>query len=156
VKRILDDPANGARTTMNMTPMIDVVFQLIVVFLCSMKFKTLDQKVEATLPRDRSVESDAIAVPDHHPVLAVRLQCRGPGDPTRVVVAGNRLGEVDEGDPLWTRLEAFARAVLARSPALVGEIDASPEVEHGAVIRALDGLTAAGLTSVRFRGTRAR
>ena len=34
----------------NMTPMIDVVFQLLVFFLVSMKFKTLDMKIEAFLP----------------------------------------------------------------------------------------------------------
>jgi biopolymer transport protein ExbD len=33
-------------------------------------------------------------------------------------------------------------------------IDASPEVEHGDVVRALDGFVAAGIASVRFRGTR--
>jgi len=155
VKRAFDDPAQAARVGFNMTPMIDVVFQLIVMFLCSMKFKTLDQKVEATLPH-QGREDKVVRPPDYHPVLTVRLQRKGLGDPTRVVVGGNRLGEDTEGDPLWARLETNARAILSRSPDLVGEIDASPEVEHGTVIRALDGLTAAGLTNIRFRGTRAR
>ena len=44
----------------------------------------------------------------------------------------------------------------AREPDLVGEIDASPEVEHGEVVRTVDGLLGAKVESVRFRGTRLR
>jgi hypothetical protein len=39
----------------NLTPMIDVVFQLIIFFMCAMKFKTLEQKIEAFLPKDRGL-----------------------------------------------------------------------------------------------------
>ena len=39
----------------NMTPMIDVVFQLLIFFLVNMKFKTLDMKIEAFLPKDRGL-----------------------------------------------------------------------------------------------------
>ncbi len=41
-----------AATELNMTPMIDVVFQLIVFFLLSLKFTTLDQRIENMLPQD--------------------------------------------------------------------------------------------------------
>jgi hypothetical protein len=39
----------------NLTPMIDVVFQLIIFFMCAMKFKTLEKKIEAFLPKDRGM-----------------------------------------------------------------------------------------------------
>jgi biopolymer transport protein ExbD len=39
----------------NLTPMIDVVFQLIIFFMCAMKFKTLEKKIEAFLPKDRGL-----------------------------------------------------------------------------------------------------
>ena len=35
----------------NLTPMIDVVFQLIIFFMCAMKFKTLAMKLEMDLPK---------------------------------------------------------------------------------------------------------
>ena len=42
-------------TELNMTPMIDIVFQLIIFFMCIMKFKTLEKKIEAFLPKDRGL-----------------------------------------------------------------------------------------------------
>jgi len=154
--RVRDDPSAFARCTMNMTPMIDVVFQLIVVFLCSMKFRTLDQKIEALLPTGQGVKPDPVKPPPFHPVLTLRLQRKGPGEPTRVSLQGTRLGTTGDGDGLWARLTSTTAGILARSPDLVGEIDAEPFVEHGEVIRALDGFVAAGLSNVRFRGTSIR
>ena len=56
----------------NMTPMIDVVFQLLVFFLVSMKFKTLDMKIQANLPKDVG-PSPEIVVPKPEVKLVARL-----------------------------------------------------------------------------------
>ncbi len=45
----------GEETEMNMTPMIDIVFQLIIFFLLSLKFKTIDRRIESMLPKDRGL-----------------------------------------------------------------------------------------------------
>ncbi len=42
-------------TELNMTPMIDIVFQLIIFFLLSLKFKTIDRRIESMLPKDRGL-----------------------------------------------------------------------------------------------------
>jgi hypothetical protein len=42
-------------TEMNMTPMIDIVFQLIIFFLLSLKFKTIDSRIDSMLPKDRGL-----------------------------------------------------------------------------------------------------
>ena len=42
-------------TEMNMTPMIDIVFQLIIFFLLSLKFKEIDRRIESMLPKDRGL-----------------------------------------------------------------------------------------------------
>jgi len=153
--RQADDPSKFAAATFNMTPMIDVVFQLIVVFLCSMRFRTLDHKLEATMPKDRGIQARALPVPSAvHPVLHVRLQRAGPGAPTLLVLQGERLGATSEGDPLWERLRSAAAGVLAKAPDLEAQIDPTPDVEHGDVIHALNGLVRAGLTRMEFRGTR--
>jgi biopolymer transport protein ExbD len=45
---------------MDMTPMIDVTFQLIIFFICTIKYKTLEGKLETQLPKDVGVNpSDA-------------------------------------------------------------------------------------------------
>ena len=36
--------------TLNLTPMIDVVFQLIIFFLCALNFRSLEKKLEVALP----------------------------------------------------------------------------------------------------------
>ena len=45
---------------LEMTPMIDVTFLLLIFFMCTIKFKTLEGKLEAFLPKDVGVNaSDA-------------------------------------------------------------------------------------------------
>ncbi len=46
------DTGGGPPSELNLTPMIDVVFQLIVFFLITLKFTTLDQRIESMLPKD--------------------------------------------------------------------------------------------------------
>ncbi len=48
-------------TKMDMTPMIDVVFQLIIFFMCNIKYKTLEGRLDAYLPKDVGVNSGAAA-----------------------------------------------------------------------------------------------
>ena len=151
--RPFDDPAKAARVEMNMTPMIDVVFQLIVVFLCSMKFRTLDEKMEATMPKDIGVRPIDLLAPKVETVVRVRLDRQSAASPTRVLLHGEPLGTAAEGEDLWARLEGRLAALRAKEPAIVGEIDAGAEVAHGEVMRALDGFLGAKVGSVRFRGT---
>ena len=47
---------------MQMTPMIDVTFLLLIFFLCSIKFKLLDGKMQTYLPRDLGVNTTPIDV----------------------------------------------------------------------------------------------
>ncbi len=147
--RTVDEAAKESRPQANMTPMIDVVFQLIIVFLCSMKFRTLDMKVEANLPRDAGV-SPKWAAPDTRPRAPLRLR-RAPGaSATRLFLLDAAVGEAGEAD--WRRLAVRLAALHGRDPSTCGEIDADPDVPHGEVMRALDAFVAASFTDVRFRG----
>jgi len=47
-------------TVLEMTPMIDVTFLLLVFFLCTIKFKTLEGKIEAFLPKDVGVNATPV------------------------------------------------------------------------------------------------
>jgi biopolymer transport protein ExbD len=42
---------------MDMTPMIDVVFQLLIFFMCNIKYKTLEGRLDAYLPKDVGVNT---------------------------------------------------------------------------------------------------
>src|SRR5438552_3818667 len=42
---------------MNMTPCIDIVFQLILFFLFNLRFKSMEYRIESSLPKDRGLEA---------------------------------------------------------------------------------------------------
>ena len=48
------------KVKMDMTPMIDVVFLLIIFFMCTIKFKILEGKIPAYLPKDVGVNTSPI------------------------------------------------------------------------------------------------
>ena len=148
---------------LNMTPMIDVVFQLIVFFIVSMKFKSLDMKIEAFLPKDRGLAATP-SKPADVPKLVAVLK-RQKGEPTtRVKVNNATLGEINDSDDRRTatravmdQLSKLAGEARARAGAAAdevkGEVDASPLVPTGDVIRAVDAFIAGGLKDVTFIGT---
>lgn len=78
---------------LEMTPMIDVTFLLLIFFMCTLKFKTLEGKLAAYLPKD--VGGSAIdAIPKED--IAIRL---------RVLREGQKLdarGELHAGSGRWT------------------------------------------------------
>ena len=47
------DAASDNKTELQMTPMIDVVFLLLIFFMCATKFKIPEASLDAFLPRDR-------------------------------------------------------------------------------------------------------
>lgn len=135
----------------NLTPMIDVVFQLIIVFLCSMKFRTLDSKIEADLP-ERGASPIRVPAEPPRPCAAVHL-LRPPGAAgTRVLLLDAAVGPAGEG--AWAALQARLRVLRGRDERIYGEIDADPDVPHGEVMRALDAFVGASYGDVRFRGGR--
>ncbi len=141
----------------NMTPMIDVVFQLLVFFLVSMKFKTLDMKIEAQLPKQVGLSDTFVDPP---PVTRVSARLVRSGRATDLRLDGQRLGTAD--DPAtWGRLAASARGIRARHLGaglapddLVAEVDGSRDVATGDVVHAIDTLLAADIGNVQFRGAR--
>jgi biopolymer transport protein ExbD len=48
---------NDEKIEMDMTPMIDVTFLLLIFFMCTLKFKVLEGKLTAYLPKDVGVNS---------------------------------------------------------------------------------------------------
>src|SRR5688572_16032820 len=52
---VMGAAAEDPEIKQDMTPMIDVVFQLMIFFMCTIKFKTLEGKLQAYLPKDVGV-----------------------------------------------------------------------------------------------------
>ena len=66
---------------LNLTPMIDVVFQLIIFFMCAMKFKTLEKKIEAYLPKDRGMAKTPERIEERVTIKVVLKQEQNEGVP---------------------------------------------------------------------------
>ena len=150
-RKEIDEAGLRAAACFNMTPMIDVCFQLIVVFLCSMKFRTLDQKIEAFLPPQGPNDTRAPAPEETRVDLRLR---RRPGEAeTRVLLLDTRVGAAEDAGT-WTTLRARLEGIRRLDGSVKGRIDADPDVPHDEVITALDTCVAAGITEVAFRGTK--
>jgi biopolymer transport protein ExbD len=142
----------SAKSEMNMTPMIDVVFQLIVVFLCSMKFKTLDQKMEAFLPKDVGLNNAPAATTEVVTTVSVRLRRKAGETETGIYLLDAKLGNASAAG-IWGVLATRLKDFKNKDEKVKGEIDAAMDVPHGDVILALDSFVASGLTNVVFKGT---
>ena len=70
----------------NVVPMVDVIFCLCLFFMCSLKFKQLEGKIETWLPKDRGVEQ---TIPDKVVLEEIRVFMRWV-DGRTVIKVGNR------------------------------------------------------------------
>ena len=64
---------------LEMTPMIDVTFLLLIFFMCTIKFKTLEGKLSAFLPKDVGVNTSAA-----EPIEKVEIQMRVLAEGTKL------------------------------------------------------------------------
>lgn len=81
---------------MEMTPMIDVTFLLLIFFMLTIKFKTLEGKLSAYLPKDVGVNTSE-AVPKEKIEISIKVLKEG----TRLNVSGPNKGQV------WNREGRF-------------------------------------------------
>ena len=170
--------------TLNLTPMIDVVFQLIIFFLCALNFRSLEKKLEVALPKDSGGEM----TPDPRDDLVVRVvvrQTAEEGVPHIAVLEKEIRPDLGRGVRPLPRLprdasRAEARAhearhrafwerhfapklraleqVLVRHRSSGGDfrwqVDAGPQVRHEFVVAVFDTFVAADIDDVEIRGTR--
>ena len=87
---------------LQMTPMIDVTFQLLIFFLCSIKFRTLEGKLGAHLPRDVGVNASL-----SQPLDRVEVQIH-------VVREGRKVDELDPSLPYVPEVQGRAYRYVDR------------------------------------------
>ena len=123
-------PANGIISGINVTPLVDVMLVLLVIFIVTAKI-IVTPAVPLDLPH--AAHGEEVQV-----VLSVILPVRGP-----MLVNGAALPSEDA-------LEDRARGAMAGDPELRAVIQADGQVPHWRVIHALDQLKGAGLTRIAF------
>ena len=168
-------------TELNMTPMIDIVFQLIVFFLLTLKFKTVDRRIDAMLPK-----TEGLDVRPEPPVedqkIKVKVFRRDLADPSRtytlVKVDNDRQYRLPKGwrgrtmemaDPdrirqydavvgavqaeIARRLAIYGVDPLAIKGEIVAPMPRGGSVPHGDVVSMLNAFLKEGITNVKFEGT---
>ena len=152
----------------NLTPMIDVVFQLIIFFMCAMKFKTLERKIEAYLPKDRGLAATPERIDERVNIKVVIKQTEDEGVPHFWMFEEDLMGGLGAGvrrmdtrpvapkaaydaymaargqhwrqyvEPKLAAVKQRIETALRADRTLPCEIDSGPKVRHAYVIGVLD------------------
>ncbi len=156
---------------LEMTPMIDVTFLLLIFFMCTLKFKSLEGKLAAYLPKDVGVNSS-----DAEPIEKVEIVCKVLKEGRRVEprkdksepavewdgVAGTRYEYEGRemiygiGPKITTDLEEIARTlkrIHENDPERPATIDARKGTVYADVVGLLDAAMNANFTDVTFVGS---
>ncbi len=138
------------RLDLEMTPMIDVVFNLLIFFLC-MPFRVPEGELDAFLPRDVGLFDDTVKLEDLEKVI-VRIKDTKRTNPKvylgKVPVATDHAGRPDF-NALAEQLVGLKAKSGGEPPPV--EIDSDPLVKYEFVIGALNACTKAKIGDIRFR-----
>jgi biopolymer transport protein ExbD len=162
---------------LNMTPMIDVVFQLLIFFMLTMQFKEVEGKLLSQLPKQYG-PADSIAVPivdevrivvcaggdlaGHHRDKGLHEKSAKDGARCLVQVERSDVGELARSEDRPGALpanRAVYRAAAERTRELLGSapqgsrrvvLDADSEVAYEHVIGLVDALKTVRIDGVEF------
>ena len=150
----------------DMTPMIDVVFQLLIFFMLTIEFKQLEGKLAAYLPKDVGVNTSQ-AEPKEKVEIVLRVAAEGTKlDPINNMpwsgegpfrYGDDRKVDISIGPKTTRDLEEVKRRLKdlrAQDPERPATIDAYPGTVYEDVIKVLDGVLLSGYTDVTFIGAR--
>ncbi len=114
---------------LDLTPMVDVVFLLIIFFMVSTTFITLETGLPVDLPQASSAEAQASSLP------TVTIDAS-----ERIYLAGTELDE--------SSLVPALQALLRDQESAVVVLRADQSVSHGLTVRVMDAIKRAGATRV--------
>jgi biopolymer transport protein ExbD len=115
--------------TLDLTPMVDVVFLLIIFFMVSTTFITLETGLPVDLPQATTAEGQ----PEGLPTVTIDAQ-------RRIYLAGAEVAEEE--------LEGLLRSVLADAEVETVVLRADQSVPHGLTVRVMDAIKRAGAARV--------
>jgi biopolymer transport protein ExbD len=130
--------------SLNVTPLIDIIFCLCIFFICSFHFKELQGKIDSWLPKGRGVESGPAASPLEE---EVRVFVRSRGGVTELAFGARTAATAAELEGLVKA--AWDELVSAGKKASV-IIDAEPTVPWRDVLEVLDRCRVDGIDKVEF------
>ncbi|MEE9391141.1 MAG: biopolymer transporter ExbD [Planctomycetota bacterium] len=142
---------------LNMTPMIDVTFQLLIFFIVTLKFKTLEKKLNSYLPTDLGlnasneiVEDVFITVKLRQPLKAVAGRSWRSPKKTKFLFESEEI--TGSSNNALREIKKRLKLFRAQQPEAKGKIDAAFGVPHMHVVGILDVFHAVGYETISFTG----
>ena len=135
----------------DLTSMIDVVFLLLIFFLCTLQFRALEGQLPTHLPRDLGGGAGAVTTLQLPLELLLVRDAGGPRVRLGPVVGSSR------SDGGWIGVggvEARVAAARARDPDLRVLIRSGEGVLHDDVVTVVDACLSAGIGKIIFGETR--
>ena len=123
-----------------MTPMIDVIFQLLIFFLCTAGFAVPESVLPTELPRDAAVSTTPVDPQEDTEIVRVRL---AGTEPVQIQLNSQPVATTID---LMERLKQIAQ-ISTDVPVV---LDVASEVPIGEVIGIYDGALSSGLLNVHF------
>lgn len=131
---------------MEFTPMIDCVFLLLIFFMCTLKFKTLEGKLATYLPTDKGLNTHFEQL---EPVEKIRIKLSLRASDCICYINGQAMGVLPGAEKrVYERIRQL-KAASDKSPA---EIDPDPRVPHKHVVAIVDECMRARLKEITFTG----
>ncbi len=150
----IKDRNNESKPDLEMTPMIDVVFLLLIFFMCATKFKVPDYRMDANLNKNKGLVTSNPVEFDDIPDFTISVEPSDPGNPRSATVyrIGRDLYITPEN---INKAVAYEYKLLADRAEAAGKtvpavINGSGEVGFGYVVTAVNACKAAGVTEINF------
>lgn len=162
MRRVTDELSKD-EAKLELTPMIDVSFLILIFFMC-LPFKTLEGKLQAFLPTDKGINPTPQEPPNEIKVqvhIVARKHTPTPWGinksqtvemPTEVAY---RMGtqETEDIKTVGKWIDEARRQAQGTEAVVKGEIKAAHKVPHKFVVAVLNKFSEAGLEKVDFYGT---
>jgi len=147
---MMTEKKNKEETTrpveMQLTPMIDVTFLILIFFMCSINFKLLDGKLSAYLPNDKGVNA---------PELTVNLERIKIGlKKSDSAISGYSILLNDTKVLNLSKLHSDLKWFYDQNPKLEIVIAPGKGIEYGHVVDILNESLRAGFSDIHFCGIR--
>ncbi|WP_425615063.1 ExbD/TolR family protein [Anatilimnocola sp. NA78] len=125
------------KIAIDMTPMIDIVFQLLTFFVMTLKIATAEGDFQIRMPL---AVVDGPTRPELLPPILVRLQSNESGECTRVQLAETEFSGSDRWERVHQRLAAIVGEGSLRDTAEV-ELQCDPQLKYEHAIAAITAIS---------------
>ncbi len=154
---------------LDMTPMIDVVFQLLIFFMCTIRFRSLEARLSTYLPKDVGVNSAPAGPQVERVDIVIKVLVEGsklhplrdePYDPSGSGPfrhGPERRLQFQVGATLTSSIEELSarlKEIQQSQPTRPATIDPRARTTYSDMLLVLDAAMAAGFREIGFKASR--